>query len=455
MCLTVTSKDCCKKIILLSTFRRVRQDGTEVRIPFLVNDREEIQNKVVEELEPSNFFDLLPIATSELVCMERAHLTLKVVGKCDHLTLDKAQLDHYIDILKVSDILKGDERETNIKMTTRCYKFIMERIESPVVRLQWMAAARRELEPLLPTCSQDRQNEIKFLLALDKVLKIEKNLELYGLYSPSVRDFTRIWITQNNVDITKPMILQLFELLYHEFFVAPYDKKLTKALEDTCQIAEQKLRKVQAELLYRFITSIPSQINAAKTIIEVANKSESAQVLFHVINDSEDDETKAAVFSMILQFFDEQEIMEASREVAGSAVKTEMIQDLVFIHSLFAECSKVGIRMNKKTVQAIKKSPAKTIKSMLEGMTDTQEGLLIIIDLCIRFEVEEENIWLVLFETISEPSLLVDRLIVLNSSEWFSKLHVKSKQLYNTYHMAWNKGLANLYDTEPDRAILG
>ena len=99
-----------------------------------------------------------------------------------------------------------------------------------------------------------------------------------------------------------------------------------------------------------------------------------------------------------------------AKEPVGSAVKTEMIQDLVFIHSLFAECSKAGIRMNKKTVQAIKKSPANTIKSMLEGMTDTQEGLLIIIDLCIRFKVEEENIWLVLFETISEPSLLVDRL---------------------------------------------
>ena len=385
--------------------------------------------------------------------MQRIQLTLKVVGKCDHLTLDKAQLDHYVDILKVSS--KGEEREMDIKMATRCYKFIMERIESPIVRLQWIAAARRELEPLLPVCSQDRQNEIKVLLALDKILKIEKNLELYGLYSSSVRDFTRIWITQNNVDITKPMILQLFELLYHEFFVAPYDKKLTKALEDTCQIAEQKLRKVQAELLYRFITSIPAQINAAKTIIEVANPSESAEVLFHVINDSEDDETKAAVFSMILQFFDEQEIMEASRDIAGSAIKTEMIQDLVFMHSLFAECNKVGIRMNKKTFQTLQKSPAKTIKSMLEGMTDTQEGLLIIIDLCIRFEVKEENIWLVLFETISEPSVLVDRLIVLNSSEWFSQIHVKSKQLFNNYHMAWNKGLANLYDTEPDRAILG
>merc|ERR1719285_274675 len=136
---------------VFNSYKRVRQDGTEVRIPFLVGDREELQKKVEEELKPSNYFDLLPIATSELVCMQRIQLTLKVVGKCDHLTLDKAQLDHYVDILKVSS--KGEERDMDIKMATRCYKFIMERIESPIVRLQWMAAARRELEPLLPVCS--------------------------------------------------------------------------------------------------------------------------------------------------------------------------------------------------------------------------------------------------------------------------------------------------------------
>ena len=215
------------------------------------------------------------------------------------------------------------------------------------------------------------------------------------------------------------------------------------------------MRKIHAELLYRFITTIPASIDAAKSIIEVANKADSAEVLFLVIQNSEDDATKAAVFTMVLQFFDEDEIRAAASEQGSASVGTSQIQDLVFMHALFAECNQAGIRMNKKLVQTLHKHPAKVIKQLLEGMSDTQEGLLIIIDLCIRFAITDDKIWIVLFETISQSDALVDRLVVLNTSEWFQALHLKSKALYDHYHMAWNKALIGLYDAEPDRAILG
>ena len=54
----------------------------------------------------------------------------------------------------------------------------------------------------------------------------------------------------------------------------------TKALEEVCSIAGQKLKKSQAALLYKFVTTIPANIEAAKTIIEVADSSDSAACLF-------------------------------------------------------------------------------------------------------------------------------------------------------------------------------
>ena len=62
------------------------------------------------------------------------------------------------------------------------------------------------------------------------------------------------------------MVIPLFELIYHEFFVPLFDKQLTKALDDVCQIRGEKLRKIHAELLYRFITTIPASIDAVKSI---------------------------------------------------------------------------------------------------------------------------------------------------------------------------------------------
>ena len=52
------------------------------------------------------------------------------------------------------------------------------------------------------------------------------------------------------------------------------------ALEEVCAIAGQKLKKSQAALLYKFVTTIPANIEAAKTIIEVADSCDSAACLF-------------------------------------------------------------------------------------------------------------------------------------------------------------------------------
>lgn len=233
--------------------RRIRADGTEVRIPFIVDDSKELQQTIIAEVKPSNYFDLLPIATSDLVKMSKVELILKVIGKCDHMTLNQSQLDHYAAIFKLTS--KGPERESQIRMATRkghgikksCgrlyaytvldrfmtfergYKFIMQRIESPSTRLGWMAVARRELEPELGKCAECYEEEIHQLLALDKLLKIEQKLDSFGLYGGSVRNLTKNWMTQNITDITLPMIDELFDLVYLEFFVPPYDKRVTKA----------------------------------------------------------------------------------------------------------------------------------------------------------------------------------------------------------------------------------
>ena len=174
-----------------------------------------------------------------------------------------------------------------------------------------------------------------------------------------------------------------------------------------------------------------------------------------VIHETEDDETKASVFSMILQFFDDQQIKEACEAMRCGNITAERIQELVFMHSLLAKCAKAGISMSPKLYKLLVKDPAKTIAKMLEGMSDTQDGLLIVMDLCIRFEIDNNQIWLVLFETIREYDLLLDRLTVLNWSKWFNDLHHKSKQLYDNYHKAWNNALVSVFETDPQKSILG
>ena len=113
-----------------------------------------------------------------------------------------------------------------------------------------------------------------------------------------------------------------------------------------------------------------------------------------------------AVFTMVLQFFDEDEIRAAASEQGSASIGTSQIQDLVFMHALFAECNQAGIRMNKKLVQTLHKHPAKVIKQLLEGMSDTQEGLLIIIDLCIIFAITDDKIWIVLL-SVNQMRLLI------------------------------------------------
>ena len=67
----------------------------------------------------------------------------------------------------------------------------------------------------------------------------------------------------------------------------------------------------------------------------MANKADSVEVLFLVIKNSEDDTTKAAVFTMVLQFFDEDEIRAAASEQGSASVGTSQIQDLVFMHQVY------------------------------------------------------------------------------------------------------------------------
>ena len=101
----------------LQIFRRIRADGTEVRIPFLVDNPDELKQTIIAEIKPSNYFELLPIATSDLVKMSNFELTLKVIGTCDHMTLNRSQLDHFAAILKLTS--KGPEREPQIRIATR------------------------------------------------------------------------------------------------------------------------------------------------------------------------------------------------------------------------------------------------------------------------------------------------------------------------------------------------
>ena len=77
----------------------------------------------------------------------------------------------------------------------------------------------------------------------------------------------------------------------------------------------------------------------------MADPEYSAQILFTLIHNSDDDLTKATLFGFILRFFDEKQIVTATNALGYNNISAEKIQDLVLMHSVLGQCKKAGISL--------------------------------------------------------------------------------------------------------------
>lgn len=158
--------------------------------------------------------------------MPKHELQLKCVTKLCQTEVNEKRLNDLSKIFKIQ-ALEDPLRDTEIKMALRCYVYVCNFIKSPQLKRKWCLMGREEIGRYYQTANEQRQAEILQLLGLEKTLNMEQKLDHYGLYSDHVRGFIKQLIDSKE-DITIEWLGDLFEVIYIEFFVPPFEKQVTK-----------------------------------------------------------------------------------------------------------------------------------------------------------------------------------------------------------------------------------
>ena len=174
------------------------------------------------------------MTSTSIVNMKKHELQLKCVTKLCQTEVNEKRLNDLSKIFKI-EATEDPIRDTEIKMALRCYVYVCNYIKSPQLKRKWCLMGREEIGKYYQTANEERRTEILQLLGLEKTLNMEQKLDHYGLYSDHVRGFIKQMIDSKE-DITVEWLGDLFEIIYIEFFVPPYEKQVTKARNENDQM---------------------------------------------------------------------------------------------------------------------------------------------------------------------------------------------------------------------------
>ena len=181
-------------------------------------------------------------------------------------------------ILRVSNI--SPDINHSVKIATRGYYYVSKRICVPSLKQKWNGMACDDLEQYYDQSNEERQGEIRQIRGIQKLLNIELILDSYGLYSKMIKKT----IAEHNLakaELTGAFVASLFEVIFMEFYVPPYDKQLLVSLKECVQMAGVRIDDVHKRLIQVWLESVPVNTEAIKAVMEISNRSSCAEILLN------------------------------------------------------------------------------------------------------------------------------------------------------------------------------
>ena len=218
----------------------------------------------------------MPLATCSIVQFDRTNLILKALSKIQQMDMTEKLLIDCANMLKVSNISKDIGHA--IKVAARGYYYVSLRIGNPSLKRKWNGMACENLDQYYDQCSRERQTEIRLIRGQQKLLNIGQILDSYGLYSQQTKKIIQEH-QESKEELSSEFIAQLFEVIFIEFFVQPFDKQIMNAMKECIQMAEVANDDVHCKLISIWLDNMPINIKAIQLVMEISNKSKCADVL--------------------------------------------------------------------------------------------------------------------------------------------------------------------------------